>query len=335
MFPSFKFFQVTTDAQILSALRSAENGGVSGADLSERLGISRAAIWARIEELRKLGYDIEASPHLGYRLVNDPDVLHADDLVARLGKAKVIGRDIRVFQETTSTNDVVEKLARDGVKEGVVVFAESQSKGRGRLGRKWISTAGKGLWFSVLLRPDLRPQEATQLTVVAATALWRAIHAETGLSAEVKWPNDILLGGKKVAGILTEMSAELDRVKHLILGIGVDVNQAASEFPPDVRKLATSLRAELGKPVLRAELATAILRELDRDYARVCGGHFSDVADEWEERCTTIGQQVTISIGERRIRGRAESLDDDGALLVRTEHGHLERIIGGDVTLEK
>ena len=326
---------MTTDAQIISALRAAVNGSVSGAELSQTLGISRAAIWARIEELRKLGYDIEASPHLGYRLVNDPDVLHADDLVARLGKTRVIGRDIRVFQETTSTNDLVEKLARDGVPEGVVVFAESQTQGRGRLGRKWISPACKGLWFSVLLRPDLRPQEATQLTIAAATALWRAIQAETGLSAEIKWPNDILFRGKKAAGILTEMSAELDRVKYLILGVGVDVNLAASEFPPDVRKTATSLRAELGRPILRAELATAILRELDRDYARVCSGRFADLADEWEERCTTIGQHVTITVGERKIRGRAESLDDDGALLVRTEHGHLERIIGGDVTLEK
>jgi BirA family transcriptional regulator, biotin operon repressor / biotin---[acetyl-CoA-carboxylase] ligase len=326
---------MTTDAQILSALRAAENGGVSGADLSERLGISRAAIWARIEELRKVGYDIDATPHLGYRLNNDPDVLHADDLIARRGKAEIIGRDIRVFQETTSTNDVIEKLARDGVKEGVVVYAESQTKGRGRLGRKWISPAGKGLWFSILLRPDLRPPEATQLTIATATALWRAIQLTTGINAEVKWPNDILIRGKKVAGILTEMSAELDRVKHVILGIGVDVNLSVSEFPADVRKVATSLRAELGKPVLRAELATAILRELDQDYARICGGHFAEVADEWEERCTTIGQQVTISIGERKIRGRAESLDDDGALLVRTEHGRLERIIGGDVTLEK
>jgi len=326
---------MTTDAQIISALRSAANDGVSGAELSQKLGISRAAIWARIEALRALGYEIEASPHLGYRLANDPDVLHADDLIARLGKTKVIGRDIRVFQETTSTNDVVEKLARDGVKEGVVVFAESQTKGRGRLGRKWISPAGKGLWFSILLRPELRPQEATQLTVAAATALWRAIHDETGLSAEIKWPNDILFRGKKVAGILTEMSAELDRVKYLVLGVGVDVNLTPSEFPPEVRKIATSLRAELGQALLRAELATAILHELDRDYALICGGRFAEVADEWEAHCTTLGRQVTISIGERRTRGRAESLDDDGALLVRTEYGHLERIIGGDVTLEK
>ncbi|HLX72024.1 MAG TPA: HTH domain-containing protein, partial [Verrucomicrobiae bacterium] len=158
---------MTTDAQILSALRSCNEGGVSGAELSHKLGISRAAVWARIEELRTLGYDIEATPHLGYRLLNSPDTLHADDLLARLGKTKVIGRDVRVFQETTSTNDVIEKLARDNVPEGVVVFAESQSKGRGRLGRKWFSPSRKGLWFSILLRPKLRPQETTQLTVAA------------------------------------------------------------------------------------------------------------------------------------------------------------------------
>src|SRR5215469_11477487 len=202
---------MTTDAQILSALRSSTEGGVSGAELSHKLGISRAAVWARIEELRTLGYDIEATPHLGYRLLSSPDTLHADDLVARLGKTKVIGRDIRVFQETTSTNDIIEKLARDKVKEGVVVFAESQTKGRGRLGRKWISPACRGLWFSVLLRPDLRPQETTQLTVAAATAIRRAIANATGLETKIKWPNDILLGGRKVAGILTELSAELDR----------------------------------------------------------------------------------------------------------------------------
>jgi BirA family transcriptional regulator, biotin operon repressor / biotin---[acetyl-CoA-carboxylase] ligase len=341
---------MTTDAKILSALR-ANPDGVSGAQLAEQLGISRAAIWARIEELRRLDYDIEASPHFGYRLVSSPDALHADDLLARLdwsaggspasrdkraGRPRsVIGRDIQVFEQTTSTNDVLEKFARDGVKEGVVVFAESQTKGRGRLGRKWISPERKGLWFSVLLRPDLRPQEATQLTVASATALRRAIAAETGLQPEIKWPNDILIGGKKVAGILTELGAELDRIKHIILGIGVDVNLDAGELPPELRKTATSLKIESGGEVSRAELATAILRELDFDYARICSGKFSAVADEWEAHCATIGKNVTVLIGDRKLRGRAESLDDDGALLVRTEHGHLERIIGGDVTLEK
>lgn len=326
---------MSIDSEILTALRSANDEGVSGAELSQRLRISRAAVWARIEELRSLGYDIVASPHQGYRLLSVPDVLHADDLLSRLGKTRFIGRDIRVFQETTSTNDVIEKLARDGVKEGVVVFAESQTKGRGRLGRKWMSPLRKGLWFSVLLRPRLHPQAVTQLTIASATALVRAIHSQTGLAAEIKWPNDIVIRGRKVAGILTEMNAELDTVKYVILGIGVDVNLSASEFPPDLRKLATSLRIETGEMLDRATLASEILRELDGDYARVCSGQFELVADEWEERCNTIGRAVVIQMGDRRIQGRGESLDADGALLLRTQHGHLERIISGDVTVEK
>jgi len=326
---------MSLDVQILTALRGAGDGAVSGAELSQKLHVSRAAVWARIEDLRSLGYDIEASPHRGYRLLSAPDVLHADDLISRLGKTKVIGRDIRVFQETTSTNDVIEKLARDGVKEGVVVLAESQTRGRGRLGRKWMSPAKRGLWFSVLLRPDLRPQDTTRLTVGSATALRRAIESHTGLKPEIKWPNDILIHGRKVAGILTELSAELDHVKYVILGIGVDVNLSQGDFPAELRKLATSLKVELGKPVSRPELAVAILRELDRDYGRIASGQFAAVADEWEAHGTTIGHEVIIRTGDRRIRGRAESLGEDGALLLRTEHGHLERIIGGDVTLEQ
>ncbi|HSU56486.1 MAG TPA: biotin--[acetyl-CoA-carboxylase] ligase [Candidatus Dormibacteraeota bacterium] len=321
------------DSQILTALRGSGGESLSGAELAQKVGISRAAVRARIEELRALGYDIQASPHLGYRLVSAPDLLHADDLKSRLGKTRAIGRDIQVFQQTTSTNDVVEKLAKDGVKEGAVVFAEAQTKGRGRLGRKWMSPSGKGLWFSILLRPALPPQDTTRLTVASATALRRAIQNETGLEPQIKWPNDILLNGRKVAGILTELSAELDRVKYIILGIGVDVNQ--SEFPPELRRIATSLRMEADKVVSRSELAVAILRELDRDYARVCDGRFAEVSEEWEAHCTTIGRNVVIRMGERAVRGRAESLGPDGALVLRTEHGHLERIVGGDVTVEK
>jgi len=325
---------VTVDSQILIELRGAREG-VSGTELAEKVGLSRAAVWARVEELRSLGYDIEASPHTGYRLVSAPDVLHADDLLSRLGKTRTVGRDIRVFQETTSTNDVIEKLARDGVKEGVAAFAESQTRGRGRLGRKWISPAGQGLWFSVLLRPKLSPQAVTQLTIASATALARAIHSAAGLAVEIKWPNDILVRGRKVAGILTEMKAEPDAVKYVTLGIGVNVNLTVNEFSSDLRRTATSLRVEAGESIDRAELAVEILRELDRDYARICSGQFEAVADEWEEQCQTIGRDVTIRIGERRVQGRAESLDSDGALLVRTQHGRLERIVGGDVTVEK
>ena len=323
------------DAQILTTLRQARGAAVSGADLSSQLGVTRSAIWARIEELRVLGYEIEASPHQGYRLLNVPDVLHAEDIASLVECNKVIGRDIRVFEETGSTNDVVEKLARDGVGEGVVVFAESQTKGRGRLGRKWISPGRKGLWFSVLLRPNLHPSAATQLTVAAATALVRGIRSQTGLEPQIKWPNDILLNGRKIAGVLTELSAELDRVKHVILGIGVDVNLTTTDFPAELRKLATSLRIESGRTWRRADLAAAMLIELEQDYLRISDGKFGVIADEWERHCATLGHQVSIQMGGRVLQGRAESLDPDGALLLRTDHGHLERIIGGDVTLEK
>ena len=326
---------MTIDTKILTALRAAGDIGVAGTELSQSLGISRAAVWARIEELRTLGYEIDASPHLGYRLRSVPDVLHADDLLSALGKTKIIGRDIRVFEETTSTNDVIEKLARDGVKEGVVVFAESQTKGRGRLGRKWISPPRKGLWFSILLRPAMRPATVTQFTIAAATALFRAVRAQTGVTPEIKWPNDLLIRGKKVAGILTELSAELDKVNYVTLGMGISVNLVAAEFPAEFRKSVTSLRIETGQRQNRADLAIKILQELDRDYDRISNGHFEAVADEWEGHCTTLGQQVVIHMGDRTIRGTAESLDNEGALLLRTQHGHLERIIGGDVQIEK
>jgi len=322
---------LTNDSQILAALRDAPT--VSGADLALRLGVSRAAIWARIDDLRKHGYEIEASPHHGYRLTNSPDLLHADDLKSRLPAGQIIGREILVYKETASTNDIVERLARDGAKEGLVVFAESQTKGRGRLGRKWVSPAGKGLWFSVLLRPRLRPQEATQLTVATATAMVRAIAASTGVHPDIKWPNDLLVRGRKIAGVLTELSAELDTIKHLILGVGLDVNQSADEFPPDLRSVATSLRIAADHPISRPELATRILRELDTDYRRIRDGQFESLADEWEQGCTTLGHNIVIQTGDRKTQGRAESLDGDGALLLRTQYGRLERIIGGDVTI--
>ena len=159
------------------------------------------------------------------------------------------------------------------------------------------------------------------------------IRAQTELRPEIKWPNDVLIGGKKVAGILTELSAELDTIKYVVLGVGVDVNQSEADFPEELRRVATSLRIERGQPVQRAALASAILRELDHDYARATSHDFESLADEWESHCTTIGHEVQIQMGDRKVRGRAESLDASGALLLRTHHGHLERIVGGDVTL--
>jgi BirA family transcriptional regulator, biotin operon repressor / biotin---[acetyl-CoA-carboxylase] ligase len=326
---------MTRDATILAALRNAERSGLSAAELAQHLGCSRPALKSHIDALRGMGYEIVAAPHQGYRLLSAPDRLDADEISSLLGAVRVVGRDIRFFRETTSTNDVVEKLARDGVREGVVVLADSQTRGRGRLGRRWISPAGRGLWFSVLLRPELRPQAATQLTVVAATALTRAIQQQTGLVPEIKWPNDILVRGRKLAGILTELSAELDRVKHVILGVGVDVNLATGDFPADVRRLATSVKIETGKTHRRADLAAAILRELDRNYARLEREGFAKLAEEWGAQCSTLGRRVRVRTGDRVAAGRAEALNEDGALMLRTDHGHLETILSGDVTLEK
>lgn len=324
---------MTVDAHILAAFRNAEGGAVSGEDLATRLQISRAAIWARIEELRQLGYEIEASPHEGYRLKKCPDLLHADDLLARLDGKQLIGRDIRVFKETTSTNDAVERVARDGEAEGVVVFAETQTKGRGRLGRRWISPPGRGLWFSILLRPKISPQSITQITVASAVSLRRAIKTVTGLVAEIKWPNDLMLNGLKIAGILTELSSEPDAVKHVVLGIGVDVNLTSEDIPEELRNVATSLRIVTGRKLDRAALAIQILREIDRAYASIQEGMFEELSNEWASGCATIGKDVTIEMGGRLLQGRVEALDQDGALLLRTEHGRLERVIAGDVRI--
>lgn len=324
---------MTLDAKILFALRAADDTGIHLSALAAQVGENPTAIQRHVAELGRLGYEIESTPHFGFRLMSAPDLLHADDLLSRLAPNRVVGRDIQVFQETSSTNDVAEKLARDGVAEGVVVFAETQTRGRGRLGRKWLSPAGRGLWFSVLLRPQMPPSSVTQLTIAAATAVARAVRLETGLKPEIKWPNDILLRGKKSAGILTELSAEVDRVRHVIIGLGVDVN--VTDFPAELREVATSLATEAGHPFIRAEIAAAILRELDADYARIARGEFAALAEEWEQQCVTLGQRVRIHIGDRMLTGRAEALDTDGALLLRTEHGRLERIVGGDVVLEK
>jgi len=325
---------MTPAAQLLAALR-AHPDGVAGTELCQQLGVTRAAVWSHIESLREAGFEIIASPHRGYQLVAAPDALLAVDLQSRQRNGQLIGNAIRVLPQTTSTNDEASRAALEGHPEGLVIFAESQSAGRGRMGRRWSSPAGRGLWFSVLLRPSLAPSECTQLTAASANALVRAIQSTTGITPEIKWPNDLLIKGKKIAGILTEMSAELEHVRSVILGIGIDANQTASEFPADLRPIATSLKLATGKTVSRADLAEAVLRELDREYARILAGQFAAVAEEWGSRCSTLGKQVTIDMGARRVRGRAEALDENGALLLRTEHGRIERIIGGEVTLTK
>jgi BirA family biotin operon repressor/biotin-[acetyl-CoA-carboxylase] ligase len=326
---------MTRDTKILRELYRVAESGISGAALAERMGVSRAAIWSRIDELRKVGFEIDASPHLGYRLVNSPDRLFGDDLMARLPEGIVIGRQIQVFKETASTNEIAERLGRDGVEEGAVVLSEFQSKGRGRLGRTWYSPGGKGILMSVLLRPALRPPEVTRLTVIGATAVVRAIERCTTVRPSIKWPNDVMMGSRKLAGILTEMNAEPDRVRYVVVGIGLNVNQAKEDFPSELDGVSGSLSLESGVTVDRAALAAAMIEELDRDYHRVINGGFPDVAAEWQSKCGTLGCEVLVQFGDSVVEGMAEAIDEDGALLVRTGTGVIQRITGGDVSLAK
>jgi BirA family biotin operon repressor/biotin-[acetyl-CoA-carboxylase] ligase len=324
---------MNTGTAILEAFYQAAGQFVPADDLGRQLKLSASAVTAKIAELDKLGYTIESHPHFGYRLLGTPDRLTADDIKARL-KTKRIGSDILVFEETASTNDVVEHLAKSGAGEGLVVFAESQTRGRGRRGREWASPRGKGLWFSVLLRPPLPPAAASRITVAASVAVARAIRETCRVEARIKWPNDVTLNGRKLAGILTELRAEADEILLAILGIGIDVNCEREDFPNDLKRVATSLKLETGNAQDRVSLAVRVLTALDECYELTLTD-FDAVADEWAELCTTLGHQIVVTIGQRRVEGFAQALDSDGALLVRCDSGQLERILGGDLAVER
>jgi len=226
-----------------------ESGGfVSGEVISRELHVSRTAIWKQINSLRKAGYVIEAVPSRGYHLLSAPDLLSAGEIAAHL-KAELIGRRLVCQAETASTNVDAFRLAEQGAEEGTVILSDAQSVGKGRLGRVWSSPAGVNLYCSVILRPGIKPYEAPQLTFLSAVAVARAIELVAPLRPEIKWPNDVLIDGKKVAGLLNEMSAETDGINFVVLGIGVNLNMTAEQFPADLRHPATSLLLETGRPL--------------------------------------------------------------------------------------
>ncbi len=317
-----------TDEKILEIFRKNLNHFVSGEEISEALGISRQALWKHIEKLRLEGYTITASPHLGYRLEGIPDKLYAHEIAWNLN-TKVIGKRIISYNLTDSTNDLAYKLGESKEKEGTVIFAERQSKGKGRLERRWLSPEG-GIYFSVILRPDITPSESSKVTIMAAVAVNKAIKNETGVISQIKWPNDILVKGQKVSGILTEMKGELDKVSFIVLGIGINVNTDISKLPPH----STSLKKEAGQEALsRINLARTILKELDTYYEKIKKGEFEIIREEWKKMSYMIGKRVKISYHNRDIEGYALDMDSDGALLIRKDHGFIERILSGDVIL--
>lgn len=317
-----------TEEMILAFLAEGGEEYVSGAALSDKLGLSRAAVWKHVEQLRKLGYRIDAQPARGYRLVEVPDRLTALEL-APLLSTRELGRTLHSFESVESTNTEAFALAQEGALHGEIVVAESQTGGRGRRGRSWSSPPGSNLYCSIILRPDVPPMRAAEVTLLAAVALAETLE-EAGAVASIKWPNDVQIGGRKVAGILTELAADVDQVRFIILGIGVNLNAGPDDFPPDVAEVATSLREARGRKVPRALFAAALWMKVEAWLDRWVEEGFEPVRDAWRRRSSTIGQQVLVRGEGWERSGLAEDIDEFGALLLSVD-GHRERILAGDV----
>lgn len=315
---------------ILNLFSQSADGLVSGGRIGAELGISRTAVWKHIRSLRDAGYLIEAVPARGYRLTNAPDCLLPEAIQAGLG-CRVVASRLRCFDETDSTNLQACRLGDEGEDEGLVVIAERQTAGKGRMGRSWESPAGVNLYASILLRPPILPFEAPRLTFLSAVAVCRAIELTTDLRPTVKWPNDVLINGAKVAGLLNEMSAETDRVNYVVLGIGVNLNMTADQFPADLRYPATSLATAAGCPVARLAFTRALLREIDRLYRVFLDSGSAPIMTEWTGLCAMTGQPVQVDSGRNIISGTMAGLAEDGALLVRTAAGKIETVYAGDV----
>jgi BirA family biotin operon repressor/biotin-[acetyl-CoA-carboxylase] ligase len=313
---------------VLAFLAEAGDEFVSGEAISDKLGLSRAAVWKHVETLRGHGYRIDAVPARGYRLREIPDRLTALELRPLLATHD-LGQVLHCFEELASTNDTARQLAEEGAAHGEVVIAERQTAGRGRRGRGWISPPGRNLYLSAVLRPDLPPQRAPEITLVASVGLCHAVR-RAGADAGIKWPNDLVVGERKLGGILTEMAAEADRVQWVVLGVGVNLNARPEDFPEELRSAVTSVAAERGQPVPRALFAAAALALLEEWLDRYAEGGFAAVRDEWRVLSDTLGREVRVAAEGREIRGLAEDVDESGALLVRTGAG-LEAVRSGEV----
>lgn len=312
--------------KILALLRD-KTAYVSGEEISRRLGITRSAIWKHIQELRQQGYEILAVPHRGYELVSTPDKLLAEEISFGLN-TKIIGKQIMHYDMVSSTMDAAMEWGIKGAAEGSLICAEGQYKGRGRLGREWVSAKQKGIYLSLILRPNITPLASPQLTLLSAVAVCGAIRTMTRLDCRIKWPNDLLIDNKKVGGILTEMNAETDRVKFIVIGIGINVNTPASTLPPK----ATSLKEQRGEQVSRLDLTRKILQALETEYVLFQQKGFAAVIEKWKKLSTTLGHRVKIVFGNEHIEGEALDIDEDGGLLVRRDSGFTEKVLVGDVT---
>lgn len=319
--------------EIIKTLRKYSGQPVSGGKLSEYLKVSRTAIWKQMNNLRQEGYEIDSIPSKGYLLQSAPDLLSEVEIQNQL-KTKIVGRRIIYFDSIDSTNNIAKDYALNDWEEGLVITSEEQTNGRGRRGRPWASPKGSGVWMSLLLRPNILPSEAPKFTLLAAVAVVKAIYEETGLEAQIKWPNDIIVHKKKVCGILTEMNAELDNINYIVIGIGINVNQKKDDFPADIRRFAISLAQAKKEKVSRQSLVRRILENLESYYLNFMQQKdFSSILQEWRERSCTIGRQVKATLNGEEIRGTAIDITDEGALLVQKGDKDRIEISYGDVSI--
>ena len=317
---------------LLEAFSLANGDFISGQKISELLGCSRTAVWKHIEELRNDGYDLEAVRRRGYRIVKKPDRISGNEIQIGL-KTSYIGRNIHFEEAVSSTQKIAHKLAYEGTMEGSIVVTEEQLEGRGRLDRTWYSPRSTGIWMSVILRPNIPPNQAPQLTLLTAVSVVQAIQEVTGLEPDIKWPNDILLNGKKIVGILTELQAEADRINSVIIGIGINVNQRIDHFPESINRIATSLAIERGEKINRSELIQVILLKLENLYNDYLKNGFHVVKLLWESYAVSIGQQIVARTLAGAIEGCALGITADGVLMLEDLDGKIHYIHSADIEL--
>lgn len=304
---------------------------LSGEQLSVMLNMSRTAVWKKINKLKQEGYSIEARHRLGYRLMDSPEPLSLVTLQTELTTQR-FGRKVEYFSETSSTQNIARNLATEGRKEGHLVIAEMQTAGRGRLGRTWHSPKGKGLWFSLLLQPNVPLRAMSQLTLLTAVALCKALRDETQLAVGIKWPNDLLIDGKKVCGILMESMAEEDRIQYVIAGIGISVNLLEEDYLDELLPIAQSLRMAANKKFAREKILASFLNRFEELYDDYHANGFDDIKRNWEEMSLTMHQNVRVQQLNRTLEGAATGIDELGALLLLQENGEIVRCYSGDVT---
>lgn len=316
--------------KLLQIFKEASGSYVSGEQISKELGISRTAVWKRIRKLEEEGYVFHSMPRLGYQLLRAPERIQLEALRARLSGTP-FGNDIQWFDTVHSTQDVAHQALLAGGEEGTIILAETQTAGRGRLGRAFYSPPGKSIYMSVLLKPDVPLQRAPQMTLLLSVALCRAIRKETGANATIKWPNDILIEGRKVVGILVETILEANTVKAMVAGIGINTNMRERDFPEELREKATSLMEAAGKPVSREALIGEFFEQFGSLYELYKSEGFAPIKVLWEALTSTLHNAVEVTSGTHVVRGVAEAITEEGALLVRDAEGKLHTMYSGEL----